>query len=186
MLGFKLPERGKISCEDAYFDDLPKFNMDDVKDQVLIGSGTFGDVFRGLHSGKDVVVKKLKGMHSRQAKLLSKEAKLIQNCSGSNFIVELEGISTQPLALMLPFEVFKFKPVDGASSVEISALNKFLEFVDEFNLAGMENYIPIICRQVAEGVKHMHKQGNYTYILFYATFQGGGICPVGDFVPGRI
>ena len=89
MLGFRIPLNIKNCCEGLNL-NLREFKDADVADQVLIGGGTFGDVFKGVvDGGRKVVIKKLKGRNN--GKLFVKEANLIKSCEGCDQIIELMG-----------------------------------------------------------------------------------------------
>ena len=145
--------------------NLPKFNYVDVRKLEIVGGGSFGDVYKGLYDGSPVAVKKLKGVGENAAKRMVKEARIIKRCQENPQIVSLLGVCCHPLASMLPYEVFTFKPFGGKSLVEVNSLDIFLEFVNIFRMNEMEHFIPTRAEQIKWNKAH-HKLGKYLTFSF--------------------
>ena len=150
--------------------ELNIFSMKNVKDKVLIGRGSFGEVFKAAYFQKTVVVKNILGNSwDNVGRQFMKEASLIKHCE-SPHIVAIYGISYEPLALMLSYEAFSFHPFEKSAKIMVYSLDKFLEYVNTFDARGMEAFIPEIAKQVAAGTWHMHNLGKVFCILYFISF----------------
>ena len=151
-----------------------EFSMNDVRNKVLIGRGSFGEVFKAEYFQETVAIKEILGNSwDNVGRQFIKEALLIKQCESPN-IVHLYGVSYEPLALMLSYEVFSFAPFEKLSKVHVSALDKFLEYIDSFDARGMEPFIPEIAKQVAAGIRHIHSLGKN--FLFYSILFSCYVC----------
>ena len=86
MFSFKEPEVSK-KCNIVESSKLRKFDYKNITNLCLIGSGTFGEVFRGTFRGEDIVIKKTLANGANASKRLVKEAQIIEKCAACPNIV---------------------------------------------------------------------------------------------------
>ena len=162
MFSFKEPEVSK-KCNIVESSKLRKFDYKNVTNLCLIGSGTFGEVFRGTYRGEDNVIKKTLANGANASKRLVKEAQIIEKCAACPNIVDFKGICSGPLCLMLSYEVFSFRPFN--CNFETSSFDKLLVFLDQNDFSGNSfNLVTQTAIQVANGVKFLHELGWFCFI----------------------
>ena len=127
----KLPilqrERKELEAEEI-IPNLNSFKWHDVTDKRRIGEGTYGDVYYGEYNNEAVVVKKTKRQtNRRERELFVKEVRIHHNLNCEN-IVKFKGFCAQPLAVMLEYLYFDFKPL-GISGDRVTCLSDYLDFI---------------------------------------------------------
>ena len=113
---FKLPQllrKGPPASEIG--EDIPRFKCSELPLKQRLGQGSFGDVYTAEYRASGdtkchtVVVKKmLQVLDQEEKKLFYKEVRLLNDLQHPN-IVQLKGVSFQPLAMMLEYIYFDFK-----------------------------------------------------------------------------
>ncbi len=76
---------------------VPRISWQSIQLGDLIGNGSFGDVYRGLHGGRDVAVKvlQIKTLPAHLAQDFDNETRIMWQCKFDN-ILDLYGICTEP------------------------------------------------------------------------------------------
>ena len=95
------------------------------QERVLIGSGSYGQVYKARYKDRNVVLKELQ--HTEEQDMF-KEARFHSNLSHEN-VVELVAMCSQPKALMLEYIFFDLGPFGGTG--EVSSLDKLISEVDK-------------------------------------------------------
>ena len=93
----------------------------------------------------------------RKKKLFYKEVKLLYDLDHPN-IVQLKGISFQPLAMMLEYTYFDFKHF-GCDGLHVHSLSDFLLQIDAFNCEGLCELVNHAAKQIVNGLAHLHCKG---------------------------
>ncbi len=112
---------------------------------LTLGKGSFAVAEKAIYDGKQVAVKRLTDTSpSTDKSIFAKEALLLKQIDCAN-IVKLISVSDDPMAVMLEYCEFSFKPFNRESSV--NSLDQFLSYLD-----GQEHfaYFPSICNKIVE------------------------------------
>ena len=105
-----------------------------------------------------VVVKKmLQVLDQEEKKLFYKEVRLLNDLQHPN-IVQLKGVSFQPLAMMLEYIYFDFK-LFGHDDLRAHSLADFLLQIDEFNCEGLCELLNHAAKEVIDGLAYLHSKG---------------------------
>ena len=148
------------------FEGLPEFKWSDLREQDVIGQGSFGAVFVSKY-GKDkdsdsrsdepVVVKKLLGSSLDFIDAFTKEARLLHDLNHDN-IVGFKAVCHEPVALMLEYVYFDLSVFGGEGKV--SSLKNFLSCLDKGNCHGIEaNFMTSIASDIGSGLLYLHERG---------------------------
>ncbi|CAL4064243.1 unnamed protein product, partial [Meganyctiphanes norvegica] len=139
--------------------DVQIYTDQDIKEDVLIGKGSFADVTRGtiIQNKKTIAIKKLATANILQQKLFVKEINLLKDLTHEN-IVQLEGINIKSSALLLEYCCFDFKPLSDDKVV--NTLEHLLHELDEhMDFQGFENTVIHTAHGVASGLTYLHERG---------------------------
>ena len=140
---------------------LGQFLMDEVDlEQMAIGNGQFGVVFKGHFKGETVVVKQMIEQDEEARKLFLKEARLLDSCR-SEYVVNMRYVCYSPLAIMLDYECFSLKCFNFKYTDQIRDLHLLLQWLDA-NTQQMDKFqhmINSIALQIAKGVEFLHGKG---------------------------
>ena len=150
-----------ISSSTLLFEDvnLPSFSFRELFNKDEIGRGGFSSVFTAElpQSGEKVAVKKFLGNDQIDAKILLKEAKLLNSLRHPN-IVAFKGICKDNYALLLEFVQFDFKPF--GMDLQVSSLAELLCHFDKSNCAHIsEKVFYRAAEDVALGIQYLHAEG---------------------------
>lgn len=161
-MSFKVPRHKPKRPESDPFSGLQRFQLDDVTDQKQIDIGSYGLVKYGRYKpcrqplSHDVVLKLPCDVTGNYEKEFAKEAKLLNSVKGHPNIVSFEAVSVNPFALMTEYVKFSFEPFEDQTSV--SSLADFLSHVHSqyHEFSGFEHVVPVIGKDVANGLKYLH------------------------------
>ena len=156
-MAFHFPNLNKMQVinRDA---DLRTFKQDELShgEKEILGRGSFGIAYISEYKGAVVVIKELLCKEwSQTGKKLIKEAKIMKQCS-SKYVVQFLAVCYDPLALMLEYIFFDFKPFGG--KLRISSLDELLQFCDNIDFKGLELWPCKIAQDVSEGLAYLHKE----------------------------
>ena len=159
---FKLPQllrKGPPASEIG--EDIPRFKCSELPLKQRLGQGSFGDVYTAEYRASGdtkchtVVVKKmLQVLDQEEKKLFYKEVRLLNDLQHPN-IVQLKGVSFQPLAMMLEYIYFDFK-LFGHDDLRAHSLADFLLQIDEFNCEGLCELLNHAAKEVIDGLAYLH------------------------------
>lgn len=162
---FKLPQllrKGPPASEIG--EDIPRFKCSELPLKQRLGQGSFGDVYTAEYRASGdtkchtVVVKKmLQVLDQEEKKLFYKEVRLLNDLQHPN-IVQLKGVSFQPLAMMLEYIYFDFK-LFGHDDLRAHSLADFLLQIDEFNCEGLCELLNHAAKEVIDGLAYLHSKG---------------------------
>ena len=162
---FKLPQllrKGPPASEIG--EDIPRFKCSELPLKQRLGQGSFGDVYTAEYRASGdtkchtVVVKKmLQVLDQEEKKLFYKEVRLLNDLQHPN-IVQLKGVSFQPLAMMLEYIYFDFK-LFGHDDLRAHSLADFLLQIDEFNCEGLCELRNHAAKEVIDGLAYLHSKG---------------------------
>ena len=162
---FKLPQllrKGPPASEIG--EDIPRFKCSELPLKQRLGQGSFGDVYTAEYRASGdtkchtVVVKKmLQVLDQEEKKLFYKEVRLLNDLQHPN-IVQLKGVSFQPLAMMLEYIYFDFK-LFGHDDLCAHSLTDFLLQIDEFNCEGLCELLNHAAKEVIDGLAYLHSKG---------------------------
>ena len=154
MFNFKKPNQ-QIKLNDAEKAELCPFHLDEVSNQVVVDTGAFANVKKGLWKGHEVVVKIITYKSDTAFSRIIKEATIIKRCEHPN-IIQLLGICSNEPAIMLPFMEFSIDPDDPMVS---NSLGKFLRHcgAEALTFDGLFSHLPMtVARQLVRGIGHMY------------------------------
>ncbi|XP_028418226.1 serine/threonine-protein kinase nekl-3-like, partial [Dendronephthya gigantea] len=145
----------------AAFEDVnfPSFSFRALLNKDEIGRGGFSSVFTAElpQSREKVAVKKFLGSDQIDAKILLKEAKLLNSLRHPN-IVGFKGIYKDNYALLLEFVQFDFKPF--GIDLQVSSLAELLCHFDKSDCKHVsEKVFNRAVEDVALGVQYLHVKG---------------------------
>ena len=157
-MSFKLPSIRKNSVPTIISkNNIPRFQIEGVKELRQLGSGSFGSVILVRRTNnQQAVVKKIKKEDeedNRQQRLFYKEAAILNNVNHKN-VVKFLGICTKPCALMLEYLCFDFKPFGGSATV--SSLDQYLSYIDDHDLVLEFPFQTLIATDIAKGLEYLH------------------------------
>ena len=162
---FKLPQllrKGPPASEIG--EDIARFKCSELPLKQRLGQGSFGDVYTAEYRASGdtkchtVVVKKmLQVLDQEEKKLFYKEVRLLNDLQHPN-IVQLKGVSFQPLAMMLEYIYFDFK-LFGHDDLRAHSLADFLRQIDEFNCEGLCELLNHAAKEVIDGLAYLHSKG---------------------------
>ena len=164
MFHFKKPaQRIRLTDEEKAL--LGTFHLREVLNQESVDSGGFANVKKGVYNGKAVIVKIIKHGSENAFKRIIKEVKIIKRCEHEN-IIELLGICTNELAIMLPFMEFSFTTHEPSDTHVSYSLRDFFKHcgpaVSAFD--GPFSHLPmVVAKQLVSGIRHMHSLGKFLY-----------------------
>ena len=133
-----------------------------LKIQRTLGSGAFGIVYVAEYLDRrmqgPVVMKKIyEPVDEGARKLFMKEAKLLNGLHDHDNIVKMYGICVRPLAIIMEYVCFDFKPFLN-KNLKINTVDKFLAEV--FKLSNLEKrfdpFIPAIATDITKGLSYLH------------------------------
>ncbi len=138
--------------------EIPVLNWTNIIDQRTIGHGTFGSVARARYvterEKRDVVIKSPIDITGFKREFV-KEARLLYSLRGNENIVELIGISLNPVSLMQEYVAFSFKEFDDEK--EVNNLGQF-HADDSYDFEGFERIPLIVAKDLIKGVKYLHEK----------------------------
>ena len=141
------------------------FHLDEVSNQVVVDTGAFANVKKGLWKGHEVVVKIITYKSDTAFSRIIKEATIIKRCEHPN-IIQLLGICSNEPAIMLPFMEFSFTTLDHDDPHVSHSLGNFLRHCGTHvcTFDGLFSHLPMaIARQLVRGIMHMHSIGKFLY-----------------------
>ena len=158
-MAFKVPSIPYIKPRTFDYSGLPLFSHSKFCNKEEIGRGSFGAVFSADNEcGQKIVIKKMLSQDLEDRKTFIKEARILQSLRHSN-IVEFKGICMNPLALVLEFMSFDFRPFGGDTCV--SNLQDFISCIDTFDCENFDSphLFKMIVKNIASGIEYLHTAG---------------------------
>ena len=129
-MALKLPVLNVNSSSDVGITvpGLTQIEWTNVTERSKLGEGSVGEVYSAKINDKRVVVKKLRRQKKqRERDLFVKEVRILSDLRCKH-IVGVEGYCSNPVAAILEYVYFDFKPL-GIDGDRISSLNEYLDFL---------------------------------------------------------
>ena len=123
-----------------------------------LGEGSFGDIFSGQFNDRTVVVKRMKRQQNQREKdMFVKEVCILKDLKCKN-IVQVEGFCSSPLAVMLEYVYFDFKPL-GIQGDRVTSLIEFLDFACSRNFVQDLSSLHVkVAQDVCSAIAYLHKK----------------------------
>ena len=157
-MALKLPVLNVNSSSDVGITvpGLTQIEWTDVTERSKLGEGSFGEVYSAKINDKRVVVKKLRRQKKqRERDLFVKEVRILSGLRCKH-IVGVEGYCSNPVAAILEYVYFDFKPL-GIDGDRISSLNEYLDFLCTGEVVYQLSFLQQkIARDVVTAIDYLH------------------------------
>ena len=135
--------------------NIPQIRTDDVAKIQVIGSGSFGTVHLVDYQKEKRVLKILNcDEWDTTGRKFIKEAGIMHKLMHRN-IATLGAICLKPFAILMQYCCFDFN-VYG-QDVQVHSLDKYLQFVDNFEVKSLEEMMAEITKDFVSGLTYLHE-----------------------------